>query len=139
VTRFVQVFPARMDALARVTDLVEKVGAAAAFERHDSLRLALVIEELFTNTVTHGHGGDSEAPVQIAFDVEPGRVALTYEDTGPPFDPFAPGGNAPDSLAADERLPGGLGLVLVARLASEGAYARVQGRNRISFVIRGSP
>lgn len=139
MTRFAQVFPARMDALAGVTDLVERVGLAANFAHHDSLRLALVLEELFTNTVTHGHGGDSEAPVEIAFDVEPGRVTLTYEDTGPPFDPFASAAAARDRTTLGDLVPGGLGLVLVARLASEGTYARVQDRNRISLVVRGSP
>ncbi len=136
MSRFVEVFPARMDALARVMALVEEVGAAAEFERHDGLRLALVIEELFTNTVVHGHGGDSDAPVQIAFDVEQGRVALTYEDVGPHFDPFTSADPVTDeSATAGERAPGGLGLVLVARLASDLDYTRAEGRNRISLAV----
>jgi hypothetical protein len=40
---FVRLFPARMEALNDVTGFVEEVGAAAAFERHDSLRLTLVL------------------------------------------------------------------------------------------------
>jgi serine/threonine-protein kinase RsbW len=123
-----------MEALAGVTGFVDAVGVAAGFSRHDSLRLTLVIEELFTNTVTHGHGGESEAPIEIAFDVEPGRVAVTYEDTGPPFDPFAAGGPAAEP-ATDEVAPGGFGLILVARLASDVGYVRAPGRNRIRLVV----
>ncbi len=131
---FVRLFPARMEALDDVTAFVEEVGAAAGFARHDRLRVTLVIEELFTNTVTHGHGGDSEAPVEIAFEVEPGRVALTYEDTGPPFDPFA-AAEAAEPTTTDDFVPGGLGLILIARLASDVGYARAGGRNRISLVM----
>lgn len=136
MSRFVDMFPARMDALGRVMALVEEIGAAAEFERHDCLRLTLVIEELFTNTVMHGHGGDSEAPIQIAFDVERGRVTLTYEDTGPDFDPFASAAQGTDApTASEEHAPGGLGLVLVARLASDLDYTRAEGRNRISLAV----
>ena len=72
-----------------VAAFVEEVAALAEFTRHDCLRLTLVLEELFTNTVEHGYGGDSEAPVQITCDVERGRVAVTYEDAAPRFDPLA--------------------------------------------------
>ena len=135
MTRFVHVFPARMDALARLTGLVGEVGAAAGFERHDSLRLALVVEELFTNTVAHGFGGDSEAPVKIEFGVERGHVAVTYEDTGPPFDPFGAAGAA-EPMQSAALVPGGLGLALIAGLASDLGYERAQGRNRISLILR---
>lgn len=136
VSRFLEVFPARMDALGRVMALVEEVGGAAEFDRHDCLRLTLVIEELFTNTVLHGHGGDSEAPIRIAFDVERGRVTLTYEDTGPHFDPFASAAHGTDEpTVSEEDAPGGLGLVLVARMATDLDYTRAEGRNRISLAV----
>ena len=65
MSRLVRRFPARIDALTQMAAFVEEVGALAEFTHHDRLRLTLVLEELFTNTVEHGYGGDSEAPVVI--------------------------------------------------------------------------
>jgi len=40
-------------------------------DRGECLKVLLIVEELFTNTVTHGYGGESESPVWLAF--EPGK------------------------------------------------------------------
>jgi anti-sigma regulatory factor (Ser/Thr protein kinase) len=112
-----------------------EVCAAAGLGRETGLRLTLLIEELFTNTVVHGHGADSEAPVRIECEVAPGRVALTYEDTGPEHNPFARV-IAPDADAGvEERLVGGLGVLLVSAMAQQVEYRRAGDRNRISLVI----
>ncbi len=135
----VRVFPARLGAVPEVSEFAGDAARAAGFDRDTRLRLTLLVEELFTNTVAHGHGGDSEKPVRVAFDVTPGRVALTYEDTGPEHDPFA-AIDAPDATAGvEERRVGGLGVILVAAMASGVEYRRVEGRNRISLVITAPP
>jgi anti-sigma regulatory factor (Ser/Thr protein kinase) len=136
VSRLVRMFPARIDALAQVTAFVEEVAGLAQFSRHDCLRLTLVLEELFTNTVEHGYGGDSEASVQIACDVERGRVAVTYEDAAPGFDLLASIPRPAESPAPPDPAPGKLGLVLVARMAAELDYQRTMGKNRISLVVQ---
>lgn len=130
-----QVLPARIDSLTRLAAFVEEVSALAEFTHHDCLRLTLVLEELFTNTVEHGFGGDSEEAVEITCEPEPGRVAVTYEDGAPRFDPRALVPPVDGAPAAVDRAPGGLGLLLVARMAVEIDYARVEGRNRISLVL----
>jgi len=134
----VETFPAKMSAVPAVTAFTARACLAAGLARNASLRLTLLVEELFTNTVAHGHGRDSEAPVRLAFDVSPGRVGLLYEDTGPAHDPFAAVA-APDDTAEVEARPiGGLGVVLIRALGSEVQYRRVNGKNRISLTIMGS-
>jgi len=88
-TRHTRSFPARRDALPQVEAFLAEVCAAAGLDRAMGLRVTLLVEELFTNTVVHGHGADSDAPVQLDCEVAAGRIALVYEDTGPPHDPFA--------------------------------------------------
>ena len=111
--------------------------AAAGVEA--SLRLTLLVEELFTNTIVHGHRGESDAPVDIVLDVGLDRIALTYEDTAPAHDPFA-GVEMPDETATVEEWPvGGLGVLLVAAMASEIEYCRADGRNRIRLVVATPP
>src|SRR5262245_48692204 len=114
----VKVFPARMGALSAVAAFTEQVGRSAGLDRSACLRLTLLVEELFTNTVAHGHGRDSDEPVRLAFDVEPGRIAMTYEDTGPPHNPFAAVSAPDERLAIEDRPVGGLGVRLVAAIAS---------------------
>ena len=130
-----RVFPARMDVLPGVTAFVSGVCVTAGLGREDMLRLILLVEELFTNTVTHGHGGDSEAPVQLRLTVTPGRIALTYEDTAPPHDPFTAARPSPPRGGVEERPVGGLGLRLVESLAGELRYVRDGDHNRISLVV----
>jgi serine/threonine-protein kinase RsbW len=135
VARHSRTFPARRDALPQVDAFLGEVCAAAGLGREPCLRLTLLVEELFTNTVVHGHGADSEAPVRLECDVSPGRIALTYEDTGPAHDPFAQV-IAPDAEASvEERLVGGLGVLLVKALAQQVEYRRADDRNLISLVI----
>jgi anti-sigma regulatory factor (Ser/Thr protein kinase) len=138
MSRLARAFPARIDALTRVAAFVEEVSALAGFTRHDCLRLSLVLEELFTNTVEHGYGGDSEGLVQIACEIEPGRVAVTYEDAAPGFDPLAPMTQAGPSPGDADRAPGRLGLALIARMAVDLDYQRAGGRNRISLTVPAS-
>ena len=133
----VEIFPARMSEVPAVTAFTARACLAAGLARDACLRLTLLVEELFTNTVAHGHGQDSEAPVRLVFDVAPGRVGLLYEDTGRPHNPFAAIAPPDGSAGVEERPVGGLGLVLIAALASEVQYRREDGKNRISLTVTG--
>jgi serine/threonine-protein kinase RsbW len=128
-------FPARRDALPQVDAFLAEVCAAAGLGRETCLRLTLLVEELFTNTVVHGHGADSEAPVRLECEVTPGRVALVYEDTGPAHDPFAQMIAPAADVAVEDRPVGGLGVLLVSAMAQQVEYRRVGDRNRISLVV----
>lgn len=128
-------FSARRDALPQIDAFLAEVCAAAGLGREACLRLTLLVEELFTNTVVHGHGGDSEAPVHLHCDVSAGRIALTYEDTAPAHDPFARVVTPATDAAIEDRPIGGLGVLLVRAMAQQVEYRRVGDCNRISLVV----
>jgi serine/threonine-protein kinase RsbW len=129
-----QVFPARMEAFAGVRGFIEDVCLAAMFGRDDCAKLVLLIEELFTNTVLHGHGGDSDASVRLELEVGDGGIALTYEDTAPPHDPFR--ARRPATAGPLEDRPvGGLGVILVTNMAERVEYSYADGRNRICALM----
>jgi serine/threonine-protein kinase RsbW len=136
MTVHAQRFPARMTAFPTVAAFVEAACHDAGFESADALRLRLVLEELFTNTVSHGHCAESDQPVDITLDVTPGSIRVTYEDTGPAFDPRASG--PAHGPAAHPPPVGRLGLILVRRIARDLAYERVEGRNRLSLSVHSS-
>lgn len=133
--RYARRFPARLDALPAVSLFVREACDAAGLARDTGLKLGLVVEELFTNTVRHGHRGDSDEPVHLTVDTEPGRIALTYEDTAPPHDPFTAVTRPDEAASVEERAVGGLGVLLVATLARDVEYRRADGRNRIRLVV----
>jgi serine/threonine-protein kinase RsbW len=127
-------FPARMDAFLRVAAFLEEA-CAATLGAEDSLKVRLIVEELFTNTIKHGYGQDCDQPVIITITGRDGEVALTYEDTAPPYNPFSVV-RAPDESATVEQRPvGGMGVVLIAHMARHVEYCYSQGRNRISLVV----
>jgi anti-sigma regulatory factor (Ser/Thr protein kinase) len=114
---------------------VEDFCAAAALPRETGLRACLVLEELFVNTVKHGHAGGSDAPVWIALADESGRVTLTYEDLAAPFNPFARERREMLEALAPTRREGGLGVILAQALAGSTDYAYLYGRNRIRVTL----
>jgi anti-sigma regulatory factor (Ser/Thr protein kinase) len=133
-------FPARHDAFLRVRSFVEDACERGGVAREECLRLLLIVEELFVNTVVHGHGGDTDAPVRLAVSMTPAAIAVRYEDTARPFNPFAVT-EAPDEPGdLDERKVGGLGVRLIRSMTRDAAYARCGDWNRVTFrLARASP
>jgi anti-sigma regulatory factor (Ser/Thr protein kinase) len=128
-------FPARLGAVRAVREFLESFCRDAGIARSPGLRLNLVVEELFTNTVTHGHGGDCESPVWIALEAKGATVTLTYLDRAPPFNPF---GIAPRPIldgSLEQRKEGGLGVLLATELTAAAEYAHLFGRNRLRMVL----
>jgi serine/threonine-protein kinase RsbW len=129
-------FGSRLSAFAEVRVWAEAFGAAVGSNRGAILRLVLVLEELFTNTVTHGYAGDDGGAIWVTLASGGDSIEVTYEDVGPAFDPFAPRPGDPTGLRAPSGEVGGLGLALVRGLSVAPRYARVDGRNRITLTVR---
>jgi len=135
VKRLSRTFPARLSAFEQVKSLIDEFGEAARLSREDRHKLTLIVEELFTNTVTHGHRGDSNAPVQISLEDTAAGVELTYEDSAPQYDPVAASRRTDIESTINERRVGGLGVYLTIGLTNGAVYRCVEGRNRISLTL----
>jgi len=128
-------FPAQLRAFEQVKALIDEFGEATGLGREDRHKLTLIVEELFTNTVTHGHRGDSNAPVQISLEDTAAGVQLTYEDSAPRYDPLAASRRTDIESTINERRIGGLGVFLTIGLTNGADYRFVEGHNRISFTL----
>ena len=127
--------PARLERMRDLRGFLEGFCTVCGVGREACLRLNLVLEELFTNTVRHGHGGDCDAPVWVGLVRKSGHVRLTYEDTAPPFNPYARLPAGPPGETLELRKPGGLGVLLTDEMADSRDYAYVFGRNRIRLAL----
>jgi serine/threonine-protein kinase RsbW len=128
-------FLARLEQLRAVQAFLEGFCAHSGLPRQECLRLNLVLEELFTNTVKHGHRGDCDAPVWIGLTRDATGVLVVYEDKAPPFNPYARLPEDPPDTTLELRKIGGLGVLLTKELAASRDYAYLFGRNRIRLTL----
>src|ERR1051325_7583193 len=126
-------FPARADAFTEVCAFVEGACDRAGVAHADALRVLLLVEELFVNTVDHGYGGDSDAPVRLTLAVSPAAIAIEYGDMAPPFDPFTRVAPESDVDDLEGRPVGGPGRRRITAMAHACAWAHRDGWNCISF------
>ena len=120
-------FLARRAELRPLSGFLEAFCTETGVGRERCLRLNVVLEELFLNTVSHGHRGDCDAPVWITLEARPEALHVTYEDTAPPFNPFV--------HAVQTGKVGGLGVLLARELAASRDYAYLFGRNRLRLAL----
>jgi serine/threonine-protein kinase RsbW len=126
---------ARLERMRDLRGFLEGFCTGSGVARQPCLRLNLVLEELFTNTVRHGHGGDCDAPVWVSLVRNAAHVRLTYEDTAPPFNPYARLPTQSPDTSLEMRKLGGLGVLLTKEMAASRDYAYVFGRNRIRLTL----
>jgi len=104
-------------------------------KQHD---VELVAEEWLTNVVRAGGShpaGDVSVELTLQRDA---RIALTFRDFGPAFNPLA--ADAPDLDAPiDDRPIGGLGIHLVREVTDDCEYARVDDCNVLRVRFKGEP
>lgn len=126
-------FPARLsEARAAVAWARERAEEAGLAEGR-VLEIELAAEELFVNVCVHARGGRSGEATLRAASTEEGFV-LAVEDDGPAFDPLSH--PLPDDTAPlSEREPGGLGLLIVRRVATEIRWRRIGERNVVTLVF----
>ena len=115
---------ARFAALPEVLAWVEHCAAAGGVVSAQSKRMQLAVEELFVNTLHHGHRGESDARISVSLDIAPGRATLTYSDQAPAFNLLEA-----EPLQPDRDRPGGVGLHLVRALAGSIRYWRSDDSN----------
>jgi len=128
-------FPARLGAYREIEALLQDFAARARLQRDDGLRLNLIVEELFTNTVRHGHGGDSDATVSLTLETAGASVALVYQDSARPYNPLSAAYRADTASPLEQRPVGGLGMLLTVSLCRDARYSYVEGRNRVELTL----
>jgi serine/threonine-protein kinase RsbW len=125
--------------IARLGTWLEQFTAAHGLSEDDGYTLQLILDELVTNIIIHGHGDDPTHTIRIDLSLADALATLRIEDTAPPFDPTtAPPPNF--DLPIEERPIGGLGVHIVKSLAESMRYERTGDANVLTITARlGAP
>ena len=136
-----QVFPARLSALGETVAFTQGFCDRIGIGHSVALRLRLVIEELFANTVLHGYRGDSDAPVRIALGIIDEYLTVEYEDSAPQYDPLVRMTTLPAGQVTpiDGPPTDALGTYLLGKSLYGARYAYENGRNRLWLVMPRGP
>ena len=126
-------FKARQSEFDAITAFIES--ACSRMKDEERLRILLIVEELFANSVNHGYGGDSDQPVWLSLAAGDDECTLIYEDCAPEYDPFAAVDMSTTEADVDTRRVGGLGIVLLVELSTSRSYMRRGTHNVVELRI----
>lgn len=113
-----------MEETLQLQPFVAQAAEAAGIDKREAGRLRLAVEEAVANVINYSQA----TAITLRTAVEPDRLVLTIDDDGQPFDPTE--GSATDlTVPADQRPPGGMGIVLMQQMADGLSYRRVNGHN----------
>ena len=126
--------PATTSGLRAALQSIEEICASHHVEIGMVARARIVVEELFTNTIKYGYGGECDRPVRLSLSIG-SALTLILEDAAPPFDPtlWKPAENVPQ--LPSERQVGQAGIAMVLGLSSQVKYLPLTNGNRITIVI----
>ncbi|MCX7181156.1 MAG: ATP-binding protein [Candidatus Methylopumilus sp.] len=93
-----------------------------------SMPMTLILEELYTNTITHGASDGLDVFIEINLGIDKDELIMTYKDNGIPFNVLEL--PEPDLNASIEnREVGGLGVHYVKALTDSVEYEYVEKHN----------
>ena len=128
-----------MDEISCIEPFIAHVAKQAGVEGREAKRLRLAVEEAVANIINHGQAttiklqaktGDRSA---LPLGSSKNQLVLTIDDDGEPFDPTADS-STDFSLPADERPPGGLGIMFLHEMTDGLEYQHLDGHNILKIM-----
>ena len=122
--RFVRSFPPTQEGICQASAYLDECLKEQPPGAQSSLHI--ILDEIASNIVKHS--GASGFEVDVEFTEAPAGVRLVFVDDGVPYDPLSHAD--PDTkLPAAERPIGGLGIMMVKKMADSISYERARNRN----------
>jgi anti-sigma regulatory factor (Ser/Thr protein kinase) len=129
--------PGKLDSLRPIRDFVRSVAGTAGLDKWATYRLALGVDEIATNIVTHGYDEAGLAgAIDIWCEMDAEALRIHIEDTGAPYDPVKYNNPVDIDQPLEERTVGGLGVFLATSGVDDLQYKNNDGKNRHTFIIR---
>lgn len=126
-------FEASVDRIPWLTDEVNVLLEELDCPMKAQMQINVAIDELLANIASYAYStGTGEVTVRFEFEADSRTAAITFIDSGIPYDPMA----KPDpdvTLGVEKRDVGGLGIFLVKKTMDDMTYARQDGRNVLTI------
>jgi sigma-B regulation protein RsbU (phosphoserine phosphatase) len=120
---------ASMDDIGALEPFVTQAAQQAGLDDRETKRLRLAVEEAVANVINHGQA----TAITLLASVEDNQLVLTVDDDGLPFDPTADS-TTDFTVPADQRPPGGLGIMYLHKMTDGLDYQRVDGHNVLRII-----
>jgi len=133
-----QTFPARLDQLSAIGELVTAVARRLEMGERDVFAVQMAVDEAATNVMMHGYAGRTDGALLLRCWQEGCDLVIQIRDHGRPFDPDEI--PEPDlHTALEDRQEGGLGIFLIRRMMDRVEFVREGDENVLTMVRRCTP
>lgn len=122
-------------AILEALEFARDVLPSSSLDERSRIKVAIIVEELVSNSLRHG-AGTRDISLWLALDDVGGAIELELEDDGEPFDPTSAPRNGMRFNGPDPATGGGIGLAIVRAWGEDIAYTRSGGRNLLRMTIR---
>ena len=121
--------------ITTVQERFQEFGKAHGFSKDLERKMDMIVDELLGNVILYAFNEGGEHEIEITAEQVSNRLTVTISDDGVPFNPLLI--DPPDtSLAAKDRPLGGLGILLVRKMADDILYQRRIDKNVLTLIIR---
>ena len=120
---------ASMDDIGALEPFISHAAQKAGLEYRETKQLRLAVEEAVANIINHGQS----TAITLQASVKDNHLLLTIDDDGQPFDPTVDS-TTDFSVPADQRPPGGLGIMYLHKMTDGLDYQRVDGHNILKII-----
>ncbi len=123
---------ARKENLDRVMAFADDALEESGCPMKAQMQIDVAVEEIFVNIASYAYEDTGDVLIQLDVRENPAQVAITFTDSGVPFDPTKR--EDPDvTLSADQRQIGGLGIFMARKTMDSMTYARTEGQNVLTI------
>lgn len=125
--------PAKTDELEIVLDFVNETLEGTDCSMRIQTQIDIAVEEIFVNIANYAYNPEiGKAEIVVEITEKPVTVAITFEDSGVPYNPLEK--QDPDiTLNAEERDIGGLGIFMAKKSMDDIEYTYRDGKNILTI------
>ncbi len=125
---------AQISEIAAALEVIRAVTQEAGLNEQQTHQCQLAVDEVCTNIIEHGYGGDNvDGVIDIVLQLEPERLTIKLLDDSRPFNPLKRPDPDPHTAIEDRENTGGWGIFFVKKFMDEVTYS-YNGRNQLTLV-----
>lgn len=119
-----------VDSIPRVTEFVENWMLRTKVDEKTVRKVNVIVDEIYSNVANYSNS----MWARVFYTRDTSSMTLVFTDNGIQYNPLE--AQAPDiTLSAEEREIGGLGIMMVKKMASDIKYEYVDGQNKLTIII----